>query len=126
MMERIGHINGTRSLPKKSQATAATGRKEPVFSRILEQARRSQELTFSAHARERLERRQIRLAAEDIGKLSEAVDKAAAKGAQSSLLIYQGIALLASVPNRTIITALDHEGQSEKVFTNIDSAIIIE
>ena len=122
MMDRMGSISGRQVSPEKA-ASGATGKQELAFRRVLEQTRRNQELTFSAHARERLERRQIQLVPEDIGKLSEAVDKAAAKGVQSSLLIYQGIALLASVPNRTIITALDQAAQSDKVFTNIDSAI---
>jgi flagellar operon protein len=52
------------------------------------------------------------------------VDRAAAKGAGSSLVLMDGLALIVSVPKRVVITAVDEAGAKEGVFTNIDSAVI--
>ena len=54
------------------------------------------------------------------------MDRIAAKGARSPLLLYNNVALLASVPNRTIITAVDGTMEKEQLYTNIDSAVIFE
>ncbi len=55
-----------------------------------------------------MENRQIKLAESDLQEISAAVEKAGSKGgARSSLLLYGDIALVASVANRTIVTAID-------------------
>lgn len=81
---------------------------------------------FSAHALQRLQERQIALGEKDLAKINEAVCAADKKGARSSLLLYQDVALVASIKNRTIITAMDGEDLQTHVFTNIDSAVIIK
>jgi flagellar operon protein len=40
-------------------------------------------------------------------------------------MLYQDLALIASVVNKTIITAMKGDDMKEHVFTNIDSAVII-
>lgn len=42
-----------------------------------------------------------------------------------SLLIMDGLSLVASVPNRTIITAVPRGETADTVFTNIDSAVVV-
>lgn len=101
-------------------------REEQSFAAILEQTKSSQKLNFSSHARRRLQERRIELGPEELGKLQQAVEKAAAKGCRSSLLIYRDMAFIAGVENRTIITALDGESIKEHVFTNIDSTVVVE
>ena len=87
---------------------------------------RDQNIFFSAHASQRLQARQINLDAAEINKLALAVEKVAAKGGRSSLLLYKDLAFVAGVQSRTIITALDGESRKEHIFTNIDSAVIVE
>ena len=53
------------------------------------------------------------------------VDRAAAKGAKESLVMIDDVALVVSVKNRTVITAVDKAQLKENVFTNIDSAVIV-
>lgn len=77
---------------------------------------------FSAHAEERLQSRNIRLSSEDHGRLSEAMDRAEAKGARDSLIMMNNVAYVVSVENRTVITAVENE-DAGNVFTNIDSAV---
>jgi len=80
---------------------------------------------FSAHAKERLQSRHIDLSDNDLSRIQIAVDKAASKGARSSLLVMEKAALIVSVTNRTVITAVDNATLKENVFTNIDSAVIV-
>jgi flagellar operon protein len=84
-----------------------------------------QTLKFSAHAKERLSLRNINLSDADLDRLNMAVNKAAMKGARQSLLVMDDQAFIVSVPNRTVITALDGGSMKENVFTNIDSAVIV-
>ena len=84
-----------------------------------------QTLKFSAHAKERLSLRNINLSEDDLDRLNMAVNKAAMKGARQSLLVMDNQAFIVSVPNRTVITALDGGSMKENVFTNIDSAVIV-
>jgi flagellar operon protein len=82
-------------------------------------------LKFSAHAKDRLSLRNINLSADDVSRMTDAVNKAAAKGAKQSLLVMNNLAFIVSVTNRTVITALDDSNMKENVFTNIDSAVIV-
>lgn len=86
----------------------------------------SQPLKFSAHAQQRLESRNIRLSSDDVAKMNAMADKAAAKGAKQSLFMMRDTAMVVSITNRTVITAVDQNSMKENVFTNIDSAAIID
>ena len=82
-------------------------------------------LRFSQHALERMTNRGISLRPEDLVKLNEAVEKAASKGSKESLILMGDNALIVSVKNRTVVTAMDREAMKENVFTNIDSTVIL-
>jgi flagellar operon protein len=58
-------------------------------------------------------------------KVSDAVDKADAKGVEDTLVLTKDAALIVSVKNRTIITAMDRNQLTGNVFTNIDGAVIV-
>jgi flagellar operon protein len=83
-------------------------------------------LKFSAHAMQRLESRNIKLTPDDVARMNAMADKAAAKGAKQSLFMMNDVALVVSIKNRTVITAVDQDSMKENVFTNIDSAAIIK
>ena len=83
-------------------------------------------LKFSAHAIQRLESRNIRLTPDDVQRMNVMADKAAAKGAKQSLFMMNDVAMVVSIKNRTVITAVDADSMKENVFTNIDSAAIIK
>ena len=79
---------------------------------------------FSGHALQRIERRGISIDDGAVNRLAGGVDRAAAKGSRSSLVLVDDTAFVVSVPNRTVVTAVDREHMREQVFTNIDSAVI--
>jgi flagellar operon protein len=95
------------------------------FGAVLEANLKGQGLKFSAHAQDRLASRQIQLSPSDLQRLEDGVSRAAAKGARESLLVKDDLALVVSVTNRTVITAVDAASMKGNVFTNIDSAVIV-
>lgn len=101
----------------------------PSFRSVLEQqqqrATSAQPLKFSAHAMQRLQSRNIHLSTEDMARMNAMADKAAEKGAKQSLFMLSDVAMVVSIKNRTVITAVDGDSMRENVFTNIDSAAII-
>jgi flagellar operon protein len=82
-------------------------------------------LKVSGHAQTRLQSRNIELGESEWNRVLEGVDRAAAKGAKESLVFVDDAALVVSIKNRTVITAVDRQHLKENVFTNIDSAVIV-
>jgi flagellar operon protein len=85
----------------------------------------AQGLKFSAHATQRLRERQIQFDPDTMLRMNEAISKADAKGVQDTLVLTDKAALIVSVPNRTVVTAMDRNNLNGNVFTNIDGAVII-
>jgi flagellar operon protein len=82
-------------------------------------------LKVSGHAQTRLSSRNIELGRAEWERVLSGVDKAAEKGAKESLVMVDDIALVVSVRNRTVITAIEKENLRNNVFTNIDSAVVV-
>lgn len=80
---------------------------------------------FSNHALQRLQNRNINFSKEALDKLGSAINKAAQKGAKESLVLMDNLALVVSIKNKTVITAMDGASIKDNVFTNIDSAVIV-
>jgi len=114
------------SLPVKSPGKATAAQENQAsFAEILNHKLQSPPLRFSNHAQQRLKSRNIQLTSGEIEKLEAAVQKAREKGARESLILFDKLALVVSVKNNTVITAVDGENMKENVFTNIDSAVIV-
>lgn len=106
----------------KPPAVAGSGQSS-AFGQILNEQIAG--LKFSQHAMARLQSRNIQLSASDLQKINVAVKKAEQKGAKESLMVLDNIALVVSVKNKTVITAMDGASMKDNIFTNIDSAIIL-
>ena len=83
------------------------------------------QLKFSNHAIERMQSRGISYSPQDMTRLGEAVQKAAAKGSKDTLVLMENSALIVSVKNNTVVTVMDKNALKENVFTNIDSTIVM-
>lgn len=83
------------------------------------------QLKVSGHAQTRMASRNIELTKADWDRVVGGVQRAEAKGARESLVMVDDVALVVSVKNRTVITAVDKDHLKENVFTNIDSAVIV-
>ena len=99
---------------------AATPQSGVDFNAILEDR-----LKVSNHAKTRLQSRDIQMDAEKWNRVLEGVERAAQKGAKEPLVMIDDVALVVSVRNRTVITAVSQDHLKENVFTNIDSAVIV-
>lgn len=93
------------------------------FTQILHEKLIPDEVSFSAHALNRLEQRNIIVNEQIKAQLENAIDKIAQKGGKESLIMLDDVAYLVSIPNKKVITAL--EKSEENVFTNIDSALLM-
>jgi len=108
-------VSGVRSgMPAERTGTSNNGF-AAEFRRQLEAVQ------FSRHALQRMESRGISWGPQESAKLSGAVGALASKGGRTSLVLLNDLALVVSVPHRTVITAVP--GSEQAVFTNIDSAI---
>ena len=102
--------------------TSTTG---PSFASVFHDKLAQAPLKISAHAQARLSSRNIELTAQDWEKIQQGVEKAAAKGSREALVLSDKAALVVSVRNRTVITAVDPGSMKDNVFTNIDSAVVV-
>jgi flagellar operon protein len=129
-MNPIHNAGGLPIDPQLNRQTPIRNAGNASFSDLLQQLQNNRDLHFSAHAQNRLQARDIQLSEASMSKLTDAVNRAAAKGARDALILMPGaasgqdLALLVSVANRTVITAVDGEHIKNNVFTNIDSAVI--
>ncbi len=127
-IDALQQVNSTPS-PQREGAFRLVGttaaRPSQPFQSALVQALNESGLKVSAHAQKRLMSRDISLDESQVHRLAEGVERAAQKGTQESLVLLDDVALVVSVRNRTIITAVDQQSMREKVFTNIDSAVIV-
>jgi flagellar operon protein len=110
--------------PGTQKPSAVVGSDTP-FARVLDGKLPARGVTFSQHAQDRLKSRGISLSNDDMQKLEGAVDSVAQKGGKDSLVLVGDAALVVSVKNRTVVTALDRNAMQGNVFTNIDSAVIV-
>lgn len=111
---------GKTAQPTSSQSVKQVG--DSSFSKILDQA---QGVKFSQHALDRLKSRNISFSSDQLQQLAGAVNSVAQKGGKESLVMMGDAALVVSVKNRTVVTAMDRSQMKGNVFTNIDSAVVI-
>lgn len=122
MTVTAGELSGIRvGTPAIARKTDRHTQPDPgTFADVL---RSATELKFSAHARQRLAG--ATLDPSQLSRLTDAVDSAAARGCRESVVLLDGMALVVSVRNRTVITAVDDARMKDSIFTNVDSAIIV-
>jgi len=92
---------------------------------LASQLKNGSEITFSKHAEQRLHSRGITLTADMKARLSQAIDKADAKGSRETLVLSDSTAFVVAVKNRTVVTVFDKDNLREGVVTSIDSAVIL-
>ncbi|MCL5035331.1 MAG: flagellar protein [Bacteroidetes bacterium] len=113
----IGGVDGLKSTPQINEPQGKS------FDEVLRGE--LDRVKFSHHAQTRLESRNITLSDSDLKQLADAVDRAGQKGSQDSLVLMKNVAFIVNVKNRTVVTAVDGDNLNDNVFTNIDSAVLI-
>ncbi|MDX9754627.1 MAG: TIGR02530 family flagellar biosynthesis protein [bacterium] len=88
-------------------------------------AEKNLDITFSAHARQRLESRQVDFDPSKLQRLDKAIELAKTKGGHESLILLDGDAYVVNIDKRTVITALNQVDTKGGIFTQIDSTVIM-
>lgn len=119
----IQPVRTERPQPQKPAHAGQTS--DSPFAKVLDQKLPTQGVRFSQHAQDRLKARNITFSASELANLEGAVNSVAQKGGKESLVMMGDAALVVSVRNRTVVTAMDRSQMKGNVFTNIDSAVVI-
>lgn len=125
--ETVHGISGIGSHP---DAVRKTGHGVPPtkeaegFVDVLAEVTQADGVRFSKHALERISSRGMSLDRASMERLNNAVEVADSKGANESLVLMDELALIVSVKNKTVITAMPSTETRGNVFTAIDSAIV--
>ena len=123
-MMRKNKIVGNQPI-KQQPASKGVVAQQKSFSEVLNQIENKDEVKFSKHATNRLATRNIKLSGAEMERLNSAVSKAGSKGIKEALILMDNKVFIASVQNKTIITASTEEELKDNVFTNIDGAVIV-
>lgn len=120
----------TGQVASQRDAQSAQNRRVQHDSQFADELRRAREhdasgFKLSAHARERIEERGISLDASEQQSLNQALFQLEEKGSNDALLLRSDAAFIVNVPSRTIVTALETGALKERIFTQIDSALML-
>ena len=110
--------------PEQDSRKAIQSPESSDFKEILSTEKsKLDEVKFTAHAKSRIQERNIVMNTEQTLRLREAMNRIAEKGGRESLVVMDNIAFIVNAANKTIITAMASEQLKNNVFTNIDSAV---
>lgn len=126
----IGHVGPTAPIQAVQQPErlkqARQSESKASFQQLFQQElQRTNDVRFSHHASTRMTERGMNLTPELVAKMNQAMNKGEEKGARHSLIIMNNDAFIVNVPSRTVITVLDEASRQNHVFTQIDSAILL-
>lgn len=99
--------------------------KQPSGSSFKDILFENQNLKVSKHAKQRMDERNIKLNDTQWNAITEKMGEAKGKGVTDSLVLTNEAALLVSTKNNTVVTAMDREEATSKIFTNINGTILI-
>jgi len=130
--EIAGRIDPGQIAPQRGPSQADAPGKSGGTD-FVEQLRRAREhaagtpagFKLSAHAQERIEQRGISMSPEEQQSLQDALLQLESKGSRDALLMRADAAFIVNVPTRTVVTAVDTSELRERVFTQIDSALML-
>lgn len=113
------------SRPVKKTYTGDAVKNTGNFRDILNNNIAAGEVKFSQHAVKRMSSRNINITEKQLEDINTAVIKASDKGIKDSLVLLEDTALIVSIRNRTIITAMEKSKLKDSIVTNIDGVIIV-
>lgn len=121
-------IDPTRSQGERGPAGApSAGRAGGVsFDDIMSGEIGGKSVQVTADAQERVRLRGIPLGQVELDQISRAMDTVARQGGKDALLIGRGGTFVVNVPSRTVVTAWAPGETKGHVFTNIDSALLLD
>lgn len=127
MIDRVSsNLPISPSASAQAQKTSGSESFSSILSAKLEsEAQKARTINFSKHALTRAEERGIELTPALVDRLTDSLDKAQEKGATNILALDQTRAFIINVPYGRVITTMSQEEMKDKIFTNIDSAVLL-
>ena len=123
-MNNVGFVESKPSaIPGQNAVRSGTGGDQADFQTLLQQ--RATGLNFSKHAAKRMNERGIPVDNQLMSDLENAVEGARKKGARDVAVIGRQGVFIVNVPNNTVVTTMSQSDMRERVFTNIDSAVLM-
>lgn len=119
----VAYPVGNFQLPKGTSSEKTNGNKASFKDILKSEISKQEEYTLSKHAANRL--KEINFTEDDMKEIGKGFKIAENKGSKNSVMLYKDVALIASIENKTVITAVDRERTKENIFTNIDSVVIL-
>lgn len=116
----VGNIGGFQGITSQSSKSNNSTSFKDTLNKVIDEKRG---YTLSKHAADRLQ--DINFSESDMMKIGEGFQLAENKGSKNSVMVYKDVALVASIENRTVITAVDKNRAESNVFTNVDSVVIL-
>ena len=121
-IRNISNINNTLDINSiKKQDTNKQGN---TFKELLNEKCQESTLSFSKHATERIEERNINVNESVSSRLNEALVQAKDKGLKNVLVMIDSSAFIVNTISNKVITAVNNSELKENIFTNIDGAVI--
>lgn len=111
-----------RSEQQVSNGAAGQGRTS--FAELL-QDKSKENLSFSKHAAKRMDERGIAMDNRLKTDLEHAVEGARKKGARDVAVIGSQGVFIVNIPNNMVVTTMSPEDMKNRIFTNIDSAVLM-
>lgn len=97
--------------------------KQNEFKELLQ--KEQSKVNLSQHAETRIKSREIPWSEALERRISHGMDQATAKGSREALILADDVAVIANVKSRTVVTAMDRNQMKDRIFTNIDSAVLV-
>jgi flagellar operon protein len=120
---QIGYLGQNIVAQNKVEIKNNTNDKQS-FQKVLENVKNKDDgFTVSKHAALRM--KEINFTQDDMKQIEKGFDIAKDKNSKNAVMLYKDVALIASIENKTIITAVEKDRAKDNVFTNIDSVVIL-
>ncbi|MDT8716650.1 flagellar biosynthesis protein [Clostridium sp. 19966] len=112
------------NFPSNNTVVSSKNSDKASFKNVLAEAiEKDNGFTISNHAAERLNG--TAFTDSDMKKINEGINKAEEKGCKNCVMLYKDVALVTSIENRTIITAVNGDRRKDNLFTNVDSVLLL-
>lgn len=120
----VGNIGQFANSQKAVGNNPNSKQKEARFQDVLDGIKsKDQSFTVSKHAASRLN--EINFTKEDMEQIQKGFKMAQDKNSKNTVMLYKDVALIASVENKTLITAVEKDRAKDNIFTNVDSVVIL-
>lgn len=116
----FGQIGNTQTQLNNTTNT----KNKKSFQDVLDSAKsKDAGFTVSKHAALRLD--EINFTEDDMKQIEKGFKIAEDKNSKNTVMLYKDVAIIASVENKTLITAVEKQRAKDNIFTNVDSVVIL-